>query len=68
MFDAFQSGFSSGHTETALVEVVNDLLLIADSGACGILALLDLTAAFEPISHSILLDRLHHWVSVEGIV
>ncbi len=55
-------------TETALVRVLNDLLIIADSGACGILVLLDLSAAFDTICHSILLDRLHGWIGLSGTV
>jgi len=40
LLETFQSGFRSGHsTETAIVRVLNDLLVIADSGACAILAL-----------------------------
>ncbi len=36
----------------------SDLLMAADSGLLTILILLDLTAAFDTISHSILLERL----------
>ncbi len=67
--ETFQSGFRSGHsTETALVRVLIDLLIIADSEACGILVLLDLSAAFNTICHSILLDRLHRWIGLSGTV
>ncbi len=67
--ETFQSGFRSGHsTETGLVRVLIDLLIIADSGACGILVLLDLSAAFDTICHSILLDRLHRWIGLSGTV
>lgn len=69
LLEPFQSGFRSGHsTETALLRVMNDLLIVADSGACGILVLLDLSAAFDTICHTILLDRLHKWIGLSGMI
>lgn len=68
LLEPFQSGFRSGHsTETALLRVMKGLLVAADSGACGILVLLDLSAAFDTICHTILLDRLHKWIGLSGV-
>ena len=67
IFDKFQSGFRQKHsTETALLRVSNDILMHADSGECSVLLLLDLSAAFDTIDHSILIDRLEKWVGVRG--
>ncbi len=59
LFDIFQSDFHSQHsTETALVKVINDLLLSGDSGSLSIILLLDLSSAFDTVCHKILLS--HH--------
>jgi len=54
-----QSAYRPGHsTETALVKVYSDLVQGRDSGNVAVLALLDMTAAFDSVDHVILLERL----------
>ena len=67
LYNRYQSAYRPGHsTETALLKVVNDLLLALDDGNVFLLALLDLSAAFDTIHYSILLHRLHHDFGIQG--
>ena len=55
-----QSAYRPGHsTETALMKVVNDLFLSLNKGNISVLALLDISSAFDTIDHTILVHRLH---------
>jgi hypothetical protein len=57
--EKFQSAYRAGHScETALLRIINDLLLMLDKGNTAVLVLLDLSAAFDTIDHELLLRRL----------
>ena len=56
-----QSAYRRGHsTETALLKVYSDLISALDSSSDNqsVLLVLDMTAAFDTVEHSILLRRL----------
>ena len=64
LLEEFQSAYKSHHstepTETALVRVRNDILKAVYNNRSVILLLLDLSAAFDTVDHSILLSRLQN--------
>ena len=57
--EEFQSAYKCYHsTETALVRVHNDILKAVDDKKSVIILLLDLSAAFDTVDHTILVSRL----------
>ena len=69
LFSSFQSAYRPGNsTETALLKVVNDLILAMDDSKLSVLVFLDLFAAFDTIDHDILLHHLQHVFGIQGTV
>ena len=61
ILEPMQSAYKTGHsTETALLKVQNDILMAIDKQKLTALLLLDLSAAFDTVSHTILLNRLQN--------
>ena len=59
-FARLQFAFRRGHsTESALLRITNDIYASADSKHATVLVGLDISAAFDTICHSVLIDRLH---------
>ena len=63
-----QSAYRKQHsTETALLKVMNDILLKMNSQHVTLLVMLDLSAAFDTVNHKILLERLQHDIGISGV-
>ena len=67
LFPVFQSAYREFHsTETALLRVVNDILLNMNRRHVSLLVLLDLIAAFDTVDHDSLLHRLETSFGITG--
>ena len=63
----FQSGFRRGHsTETAIVRLLSDVHAAMDRREVTLLALLDVSAAFDTVDHDILRHRLDISFGIRG--
>ena len=67
LHDNRQSAHRSFHsTETALLRVHHDIATALDNNSCSILAMRDLSAAFDVIDHGILYQRLEYTFGISG--
>ena len=67
LHEPLQSAYTANHsTETALLKVSNDILCALDKRQCVYLVLLDLSAAFDTIDHTVFLARLREEYAVGG--
>ena len=59
LLEICQSAYRKDHsTETAVLSVLDDLFASADERLVSLVALLDLSAAFDTLDHTIFLQRL----------
>ena len=67
LLDKMQSAYKAQHsTETALLRVHNDILNAVDKKSGVFLALIDLSAAFDTVDHTILLNFLKDTLGIRG--
>ena len=67
LYPSLQSAYRKNHsTETALLKVTNDVLMKMNSQHAVLLVLLDLSAAFDTVDHSLLLRRLQTSFGISG--
>ena len=67
LLHARQSAYRKGHSvETALLQVSSSILKELDDNRVVFLAMLDLSAAFDTLGHTMLIGVLRHHFGVEG--
>jgi len=68
LYPEFQSSYRQNHsTETALAKVTNNILTKMNTQEVTLLVMLDLSAAFDTVNHSILLTRLNEELGICGV-
>ena len=68
LMDPYQSAYRAKHsTETALLKVQSDILREIDAKRVIFIILLDLSATFDTVDHSILLQRLEKRFNIGGV-
>ena len=68
MDNHYQHAYNTGHsTETALLCLKNDIHTSLSKGMRTALVLLDLSAAFDTIAHTVLLKCLLSWFGLSGV-
>ena len=69
LLNSFQSAYTKHHsTETTLLSVHDHIIKAMSQQKITALCLLDLSAAFDTIDHSILVHRLSSWFGLNGTV
>ena len=67
LFPVFQSAYRQNHsTETALLKVMNDILLNMNNQCVTMLILFDLSAVFDTVNLDTMLRRLENSFSIQG--
>ena len=65
--ETFQSAYKPYHsTETARLKVKNDIAMSIDNKNAVFLVMLDLSAAFDTIDHTVFVNRLCHTFHIKG--
>ncbi len=65
LLSRYQSGYRKYHScETATTRIHNDILVMCDSNSKVVLLLLDLSAAFDTVSHKQLLKKLQNMYGI----